>query len=282
MRITPIEIRQKTFEKNFRGYEKDEVNAFLLTLSQEWERIQDENKELRIRLETTEREVTKLREVESSLYKTLKTAEDTGAHVIEQARMTADLHLRESQLKAEAMLSEAKTKAKDTIEESDVRAKEIVFQMEDRLKALVENYKKLESSREDLLSDLKRLANEMLERVERSKQMSKGFDAQEHLAMARREAKRVAFPNIDFDRPMKDESLKKEENHKKEESKKDIVNKVEQLNFEQPVSVPEPPKYQEPEAIVTPMDEPEPEPVPEMVVSGGSRKVTKSFFDEIG
>ena len=60
MRITPLDIRQKTFEKNFRGYEKDEVNAFLLSLSQEWERIVDENKELRIKLESTEREVTKL------------------------------------------------------------------------------------------------------------------------------------------------------------------------------------------------------------------------------
>ena len=47
MRITPLDIRQKTFEKNFRGYEKDEVNAFLLTLSQEWERVLDENKEAR-------------------------------------------------------------------------------------------------------------------------------------------------------------------------------------------------------------------------------------------
>ncbi|HEY0743715.1 MAG TPA: DivIVA domain-containing protein, partial [Chryseosolibacter sp.] len=74
MKITPLEIRQKTFEKNFRGYEKDEVHAFLLTLSQEWERLMDENKELRIKLETTEREVSKLREVESSLFKTLKTA----------------------------------------------------------------------------------------------------------------------------------------------------------------------------------------------------------------
>jgi cell division initiation protein len=34
MRVTPLEIRQKTFEKNFRGYQTDEVNAFLLTLSQ--------------------------------------------------------------------------------------------------------------------------------------------------------------------------------------------------------------------------------------------------------
>ena len=46
MKITPLEIRQKAFEKNFRGYNQDEVNAFLQTLSQEWERVGDENKEL--------------------------------------------------------------------------------------------------------------------------------------------------------------------------------------------------------------------------------------------
>ena len=126
MRITPLDIRQKTFEKNFRGYEKDEVNGFLLTLSQEWERVLDENKECRIKLESAEREVSKLREVESSVYKTLKTAEDTGANVIDHARRTAELHLRESQLKVEAMINEAKLKARDTIEESDTRAREIL------------------------------------------------------------------------------------------------------------------------------------------------------------
>jgi cell division initiation protein len=246
MRITPIEIRQKTFERNFRGYEKDEVNAFLLTLSQEWERMTDENKELRIKLEATEREVTKLREVESSLYKTLKTAEDTGANVIEQARITAELHLRESQLKAEAILNEAKSKAKDTIEESDMRAKEIVAEMEDRLKALAENYKKLESSREDLLADLKRLANDMLERVERSKLLSKNFDPDQHLAMARREAKKVAFPNSEFEKPAKVEPTPP--------VVKEIPAKEREVVFEQPVLIDTPPV----------------------------KKVQKSFFDEIG
>ena len=158
MRVTPLDIRQKTFEKNFRGYEKDEVNAFLLTLSQEWERILDENKEVRIKLDAAEREVTKLREVESSLYKTLKTAEDTGANVIEQARMAADLHLRESQMHAEAILNEAKTKARNTIEESDSRAKEILAEMEDRLKSLVENFKAMEVLRDNLLTNIKHIA----------------------------------------------------------------------------------------------------------------------------
>jgi cell division initiation protein len=57
MRITPLEIRQKNFEKKLRGYDKDEVNAFLQTMSAEWERMVDENKELKIKLDQSEKEV---------------------------------------------------------------------------------------------------------------------------------------------------------------------------------------------------------------------------------
>ena len=201
MRITPLEIRQKTFEKNFRGYEKDEVHAFLMTLSQEWERIVDENKELKFKYESTEREIQKLREVESSLYKTLKTAEDTGASVIDQARKAAELHLRESQLKAEQLMNEAKTHAKDTIEESEMRAKQIIADMEDRVKSLIDQYKKLESAREDMMSELKRMANEVMDKVERSKATTRDFDPDKHLSAVRREAKKIAFPNLDYEKP---------------------------------------------------------------------------------
>ena len=245
MRITPLDIRQKTFEKNFRGYEKDEVNAFLLTLSQEWERVLDENKECRIKLEATEREVSKLREVESSLYKTLKTTEDTGANVIDQARRTADLHLKESQFKADAMINEAKLKARDTIEESDTRAREILEEMEDRLKIMVESYKKMQTLRDDLLADLKHLGSDVLDRVERSKAMAKDFDPDKHLAMAKKEAKRVAFPNsIEPEKPFKIEPVVNVES---------VPEKKEVASEPQPVLVEEQPK-----------------------------KVKKSFFDEIG
>lgn len=201
MRITPLEIRQKTFEKNFRGYEKDEVHAFLMTLSQEWERVVDENKELKFKFEQTEREIQKLREVESSLYKTLKTAEDTGASVVEQARKAAELHLRESQLNAEQLLNEAKVKAKDTIEESEMRARQIIADMEDRVKNLIDQYKKLESTRDDMLSELKRLASEVLDKVERAKSTTKDFDPDNHLSAVRRDAKKIAFPNHEYEKP---------------------------------------------------------------------------------
>lgn len=203
MKITPLEIRQKAFEKVLRGYDKDEVNAFLLTLSQEWERVLDEMKEHRIKLEATEREVSKLREVESSLFKTLKTAEDTGASVIGQANKTAELILKENQLKADSILNEAKTKAKNTIEEAEMLSRQMLDEMEDRLKALGQHYKTLELHRDNLLSDLKRMAGETLDRVERAKSASRDFDPDQHLALAKRESKKALFPNAELESEIK-------------------------------------------------------------------------------
>ncbi len=195
MKITPLEIRQKTFERTLRGYDKDEVNAFLLSLSQEWERTSDEIKELKLKLEASEREASKLREVETTLFKTLKTAEDTGANVIEQANKAAELHLREAQINAEAMLNEAKDKAKNAIEEADLTSKQLLSEMEDQLNGLLQQYKTAESQRNNLVDDLKRLANEALDRANRIKTTSEKFNPTDHIAFAKREAKKALFPS---------------------------------------------------------------------------------------
>jgi len=206
MKITPLEIRQKDFEKKMRGYDRDEVSAFLQSLSQEWERTLDETKEMRIRLETTEREVNKLREVESSLFKTLKTAEDTGANVIDQANKTAELILRENQMNADALINEAKRRAKNTIEEAEAISKQMLAEMEERLKSLGQHYKNLELHKENLLSDLKRLANETIDRIDRAKAASREFDPDQHLAMAKRETKKSLFPNAEVEAEIKEQS----------------------------------------------------------------------------
>jgi cell division initiation protein len=195
MKITPLEIRQKTFERTLRGYDKDEVNAFLLSLSQEWERTVDETKEWRIKLESTEKEVTKLREVESSLFRTLKTAETTGANVIDQANKSSELIVRESQMKAEALMNEAKTKARNVMEEAEMTARQMLEEMEERLKTLAEQYKQLELHRDNLLADMKRMAGETIDRVERIKNAAHEFSPEQHISLAKRETRKVLFPN---------------------------------------------------------------------------------------
>ena len=168
MKITPLEIRQKEFEKNFRGYDKDEVNAFLQTLSQEWERILEDNRDMRYKLDSTQREVEKLREVESSLFKTLKTAEDTGASMIDQANKTAELRIREANIKAEEILSEARIRGKSIIEKAEGKAQLMLEEMQEKVKTLRHTYKETEGGYEDLVFKLKNLATDILKKVERS------------------------------------------------------------------------------------------------------------------
>ena len=167
MNITPLEIRQKVFEKNFRGYDKDEVTAFLTSLSVEWEKLQDQTKELKYKLEAAEKEVQKLREVENSLFKTLKTAEDTGANMIEHATKTAELHMKETEMKADALMSEAKSRAKNIIEDAENRASEIVDDMEDEIRQLEQVFKSLSANKESMMSELKMLTSDITDKIKR-------------------------------------------------------------------------------------------------------------------
>jgi cell division initiation protein len=169
MKITPLEIRQKTFEKAFRGLDKDEVNAFLLTLSQQWEKLMDENKDLRGKLESAHRETQKLREVESSLYRTLKTAEDTGNSILEQANKSSELKVREAQLQADQLMSQARNQARTVLEESKKQAELVLSEMQQEVKALEQDYQRMESYLDSMVRDLKNLANEALEKAEKTK-----------------------------------------------------------------------------------------------------------------
>ena len=195
MKITPIEIRQKGFEKVFRGYDKDEVNAFLLSLSHEWEKLIDENKELKIKLEATEREVEKLREVENSLFKTLKTAEDTGNNMIQQANKAAELQLKETKMKSENIMSDTKKKAKDMIEKAETQAKDIVTNTLTEIKDLEQSYSMIMALKENLISELKNFTSDTLERVENFKAKKDRFNIDQHLKAAKDFAARVEESN---------------------------------------------------------------------------------------
>lgn len=169
MKITPLEIRQKTFEKkSFGGYDKDDVQGFLNSLSLQWERLLDEGKEMRIRLEMADKEVQKLREVESSLYKTLKTAEDTGASIVEQAGKSASLNMREAQIKADAVVKEARWQAKTIVEDAHEEAKKVFNNLQNEVKQLERDYQTTLVLKQNMLSDIKHLAQDLLEKADRS------------------------------------------------------------------------------------------------------------------
>lgn len=178
MKITALDIRQKTFEqKTFRGIDKDEVQAFLNLVSQQWERLGDENRELRLKLEHAQHDVQKMREVESSLYRTLKTAEDTSHSITEQAQRDAGLRVREAQLQAEQLLSEARQTARKVVEEAYQQAEKTVADMQREVMTLAQESQRLEGQLDGLVHDLHHLASGALEKAEKAQRRTKASAA---------------------------------------------------------------------------------------------------------
>ncbi|MFN3997576.1 DivIVA domain-containing protein [Algoriphagus sp.] len=118
MKISPTAIRQKAFETAFRGFDKKEVAMFLEEMSVTMEQINQENLDLRSKLQQVESEAKRLKDVEDSLFRMLKTAEDTGASMITEATEARDQILSETHSNAEATTLRANQYAEKTISEA--------------------------------------------------------------------------------------------------------------------------------------------------------------------
>lgn len=177
MRTTPIEIRQKQFEKKtFGGVDGQEVQAYLQTLSQEWERMNEELAESRRRADTAQKDAQELRKIETSLYSALRTAEETGASMVEKTKQQTSLQLREAQLKAEGILKEAGWQAKTMLEETRQEARRTYQQLRQQVSGLEREVNEIERYRDNLLAELQLLSTDITDRVERYRRQVKHLD----------------------------------------------------------------------------------------------------------
>ena len=167
MKITPIEIRQHTFQKVLRGYDAEEVSAFLNSLSNEWERVLNEGKMLKMQLELAEKELNKLREVELTMFRMLKTAEDSANQMTEQASKSAETYIGEAKVKAEEIIGESRKKANMLIVDAENQSKYIREEILNEFKNHERDFKAMEKYRDNLMVQLKTLANNTNDSVER-------------------------------------------------------------------------------------------------------------------
>ncbi|MES2517530.1 MAG: DivIVA domain-containing protein [Bacteroidota bacterium] len=165
MRITPLEIRQHTFDKSFRGYDTESVDAFLLSLSQEWERVSEELRQSKQQLEVADREIVRMKEIENSLFKTLKAAEDAQQEINAKAQAEADLITDKAQKDAEEIKQEAQKSADMAISEAESKAKFLVEDAVNDLKNYERDFKAMERYKDYLVVELKSFANDALDKV---------------------------------------------------------------------------------------------------------------------
>ncbi|RDB06744.1 DivIVA domain-containing protein [Runella aurantiaca] len=167
MKITPIEIRQHTFQRVLRGYDMEEVGAFLTSLSNEWERVLNENKLLKMQLEIAEKDLNKLREVELTMFRMLKTAEDTSAQMTEQAKVAAEQYIEDARQKGEELVNDARKKANMLVVDAESQSKYVREEILGEFKNHERDFKAMEKYRDNLIVQLKALANNTVDSIER-------------------------------------------------------------------------------------------------------------------
>ncbi len=155
MRITPLDIQQKQFPIRFRGFDVEEVYAFLEIVREEMENLLRENASLKEQIQRLESQLKEYRDMETTLRETLMTTQQMVEEYRNNARKQAELMIKEAELKAEQMLRDAQQKV-IKIHEDIMDLKGIRQHIKEELRRLLESHLRMldfDKEREEGRSD---------------------------------------------------------------------------------------------------------------------------------
>jgi cell division initiation protein len=142
MRITPLDITQKTFARRFRGYDRDEVAAFLGLVASEFEGLILEVQALRQDVSRMDEEIAGLRGRERALQETMVTAQKACEDIRETSRKEGEIAIAEAEVQAEKIVQAAHAKFLKVVDDiAELKRQRTTF--EARVRATVEGHLKL-------------------------------------------------------------------------------------------------------------------------------------------
>ncbi|MFZ6031871.1 MAG: DivIVA domain-containing protein [Melioribacter sp.] len=142
MKFTPYGIKNQEFNKSVRGYDRDEVKAFLERLADEFERISNENDRLQKELELKEEQLAEYKKLEKNLQSALLSATETTSKAVDSTKKQTALMIKEAEIKAAQIIEKAKESA-DALREAVIKLREEKKLLIAKLKAMVDTQSNL-------------------------------------------------------------------------------------------------------------------------------------------
>ena len=138
MKVTPLDLRQLRFKTVMRGYDRGEVQAFLLEVADDYENALREMDKLRQDVTKLDAVLAEHRGQERNLRNTLLTAQKHADDIKEHAQTEAGLIVREAEGQRDLLLQKAQGRLEDIQREIDaLRHKR--REVENDIEALVKN-----------------------------------------------------------------------------------------------------------------------------------------------
>lgn len=137
MSLTPLDIENKEFSKAIRGYNVDEVEAFLDKILKEYERMYKENQNLKNEVSSLEKQLENYKGLESDLKDTLLMAQKASEEVKSNAEKEAELIYEKAVTKAKKIVQTAEDEARKR-ENEIYRLKETFIKYKSEMKSLLQ------------------------------------------------------------------------------------------------------------------------------------------------
>lgn len=141
MKLTPLDIHQKEFRHVLRGYNEEEVDFFLDEVATEFERLFQENIDLKEQVERLQKKLAQYENFEQTLQDTMIAAQKSAEDIQNNAKRAGELIIRDAELKSKEMIQEAFSR-RQTFEANFANLKKMADDFRDRLKAILEDYLK--------------------------------------------------------------------------------------------------------------------------------------------
>lgn len=119
MALTPNEILNKEFNSKFRGYDTDQVNDYLDIIVADFEKLINENNQLKQELTAAKEKNEYFAQLQDSLNSSIVVAQEAADRLKQNARKEAELILYEAERDADRMINNASDTAKNIVTESD-------------------------------------------------------------------------------------------------------------------------------------------------------------------
>ena len=119
MNVTPLDLRQQQFRTSMRGFDRDEVTAFLAEVAADYEAALQEAERMRQEVTRLEGLVNEHREHERNLRNTLLTAQRLADEIKDTANTQATAIVRDAEGRADLILERAQSRLEDVHREID-------------------------------------------------------------------------------------------------------------------------------------------------------------------
>src|SRR5438552_7422955 len=145
MRISALDIRQQQFTSRFRGFDRQEVEAFLEDVAEDYESVVKENALLKEQLAVLEERSRNITEHERTLQETLVTTHRLTEEMKQAAKREAEMIVRDAEMRGEKIAEAGRT------EEARIKAelsslKRMRRQLVEELRSTLARYDRLLSS----------------------------------------------------------------------------------------------------------------------------------------